>query len=373
MTDVRATYLRFPASTQHFWTWLTGKALPHQQPLIRHTWYSYLATTLACFLGGLALSVWSVSAQFTAWPAVLLVGWVLTLQGARTMVLVIAHQALHRCFSGSAAIDRAVGEGVTVLTVFQDFQEFKEEHFDNHHRRSVFATLEDPPVQFLMRYGIRPGLTRKQLWRQAWLIFVSPRFYAETAVARIRCNLTKGTVRRVFFLAWAAFWLSMPWWLPNGLAVLLLAFVVPVIVLAQLSALLDKLGEHAWLTPRDPQLGARFYTAAATSARFCGAPVPSRGLPAGKQAVAWARWLVVTLGYHLPCRLTVIVGDLPNHDFHHRYPSTRDWMIAAYARQRDIDSGEHGPAYSEVWGMGRAIDGMFDSLSGAARRASLVG
>jgi hypothetical protein len=57
----------------------------------------------------------------------------------------------------------------------------------------------------------------------------------------------------------------------------------------------------------------------------------------------------------------VIVGDLPNHDYHHRYPSTPDWTTAAYARQRDIDEGPEGPAYQEVWGMGAAIDQLFRS------------
>ncbi len=52
-------------------------------------------------------------------------GLVLTLHGARTMILVIAHQALHRRFSGSARIDRFVGELVTVLNVYQDFRAFR--------------------------------------------------------------------------------------------------------------------------------------------------------------------------------------------------------------------------------------------------------
>jgi len=70
---------------------------------------------------------------------------------------------------------------------------------------------------------------------------------------------------------------------------------------------------------------------------------------------------VATLCYHLPSRLLVVVGDLPNHDYHHRYPSTPDWAIAAYARQRDIDQGPEGPQYQEVWGMGAAIDNLFRS------------
>jgi fatty acid desaturase len=353
--DVRATYLRFPAWTQHFWTWQTGKALPGQRPLLRLGWAPYLAVSLVLFLGGLALSVAAVSAMVPFWPVVLFAGWVLTVQGERTMVLVIAHQALHRRFSGDDRKDAFWGDLVTVLSVFQTFREFKAEHFDSHHRKECFATRDDPPVQVLLGLGFRPGMTRTALWRRAWLVFLSPVFYWRGFVGRVTSNLRYGTWRRAGFLAWAGFWLSLPFWLPNGLAVLLLAFVLPVIVFAQLSALLDKLGEHEWL--RERSATGRFYTTELTSARFCGAPVPT-----GRGAAAWVRWTAATLCVHLPARLLVIVGDLPNHDFHHRYPSTPDWATAAYARQADIDTGPDGPPYREVWGMGTAIDRVFRSL-----------
>lgn len=368
----RESYLRFPGWTQHFWTWMTGKALPHQKPLIRHTWASYVTVTLVWFFSGLALSSTAIALQFQLWYLALVAGWILTLQGARTMILVIAHQALHRKFSGHEGTDRFFGELVTVLNVYQDFDEFKEEHFYSHHRRAIFATYDDPPVQVLLNLGFRPGMARRKLWLRAFVVFCSPVFYWTGFLGRITCNLTKGTWRRLGFLAWAALWLSVPFWVPNGWLVLLLAFVVPVILLNQLSALLDKLGEHAWLTPPNPEHDNKFYTVSATSARFCGSPVPAKDLPWRRKLVAWPRWVAATVLYHLPSRLTVIVGDLPSHDYHHRYPTTPDWMIAAYARQRDIDSGDFGPEYTEVWGMGRAVDRMFRTLSEVPQHARLA-
>ncbi len=359
--DIRATYLRFPAWTQHFWTWQTGKALPGQKPLLRHTWASYLAVTLTLFFSGLAVSTSAVAVMFPLWYLALLAGWALTVAAERMFVLVIAHQALHRRFSGRPGLDRFWGETVTVLSVFHTFQDFKEEHFENHHRREVFATEADPPVQFLLDLGFRPGLSRQQLWRRAWLVFLSPVFYWRGALGRFGSNVRSGTLRRVCFAAWLGWWLSLPFWLPHGLLALVLAFVLPVILFAQLSALLDRLGEHEWLAPRNPEFGRRFYTAANTAARFCGGAVPTRSLPAGEQFAAWVRWTVATLCYHLPARLLVVVGDLPNHDYHHRYPSTPEWTTAAYARQRDIDQGPEGPPYQEVWGMGAAIDRLFRS------------
>lgn len=367
--DVRASYLRFPQWTQHFWTWQTGKALPGQRPLVRHTWATYLAVTLTVFFAGLAVSGLAVAYRFPLWWLALFAGWVLTVNGERTMVLVIAHQALHRRFSGRQAADRFWGEVVTVLTVFHTFRDFKEEHFDNHHRREVFATAADPPVRFLADLGFRPGVSRTRLWRRAWTVFLSPVFYARGFAGRITSNLRGRGWRLAGFGAWLTAWLSVPFLLPNGWLVLLLAFVVPVILFAQLSALLDRLGEHEWLAPRDPALGHRFYTAAATSARFCGEPVPVRGMPLGRQAVEWVSWTVRTLCYHLPSRLLVIVGDLPNHDYHHRYPSTPLWTTAAYARQHDIDTGPEGPPYQETWGMGAAIDRVFRGWQESGSRA----
>ncbi len=361
MEDVRASYLRFPAWTQHFWTWQTGKALPGQTPLVRHTWASYLIAVAVLFFTGLAISTVAVAVMFPLWYVALLMGWVLTVAGERMMVLVIAHQALHRRFSGRASRDAFWGEAVTVFSVFHTFADFKTEHFDNHHRREIFATEADPPVQFLQDLGFRPGLTRMQLWRRAWLVFLSPVFYWRGATARLASNLRGGRWRRLAFAVWAGWWLCLPFWLPHGLLALVLAFVVPVILFAQLSALLDRLGEHEWLAPRDPELGRRFYTVANTTARFCGTPVPPASLPWGRRSVAWVRWWAATLCYHLPARLLVVVGDLPNHDYHHRYPSTPDWTTAAYARQSDIDHGPEGPPYREVWGMGTAIDNLFRS------------
>ena len=364
VADVRATYLRFPGWTQHFWTWQTGKALPGQKPLLRHTWSSYLAVTLTLFLAGLAVSSAAVAVMFPLWYLALFGGWVLTVAGERMFVLVIAHQALHRRFSGNGRTDRFWGETVTVLSVFHTFADFKEEHFDNHHRREVFATDADPPVQFLLDLGFGPGRSRRQLWRRAWTVFLSPAFYWRGFLGRIRSNLKARSVRLVGFAAWIGLWLSVPFWLPNGALALVLAFVLPVILFAQLSALLDRLGEHEWLAPRNPEFGHRFYTAANTSARFCGAPVPARSLPLGERAAAWIRWTLATLFYHLPSRLLVVVGDLPNHDYHHRYPATQQWTTAAYARQHDIDTGPEGPAYQEVWGMAAAIDRVFRAWEG---------
>jgi fatty acid desaturase len=369
--DVRASLARFPGWTQHFWTWFTGKALPHQQPLIRHTWYSYLIVTLSTFIAGLVLSSIAIISQFPLWWVVMIAGWILTVNGARTMILVVAHQCIHGQFSGNPKRDETIGELVTLLTMSQTALGFKIDHFQTHHKRATFATLDDPPVKSLIDFGFLPGLSKRALWLRAFLTVISPVFYLKGLGRRLRSNLSSERKwRRNAFVACVMFWLSIPFWLPNGFTVLLLAYGVPIIVLFQLSALLDNLGEHGWLTPRDPRIEPRHYHVSATWARFCGRALPDRSLPALAKPLAWIVWLAAMALYHLPARLLVVVGDLPNHDFHHRFPATPHWMLAAYARQSDIDSGHPGwPAYSEIWGLGRAIDRMFNELSKAPYRS----
>ena len=319
------------------------------------------------FTAGLMLSSLAIADLVMGrWP-VLFVGWALTIWSSRSMIIVIAHQCIHRRFSGVARIDRFCGELVTVLAFIQDAQTFKVEHIDAHHQRWAFATESDPPVGVLMKLGFLPGMTRSQLWHRAWRVFLTPCFYWRGFCERLNCNLTRGCWRRVGFTAWAGYWILLPFWLHNGIWVLLFAFAFPVIPVAQLSALLDKLGEHAWLKPPDPAHGSRYFHCSATWARFCGDPVPQFNpqLPWTQRVVAWLKWTIRLMFYHLPSRLFVIVGDLPNHDYHHRHPSSDDWMVAAYARQRDVDLGI-GATYIEIWGIAEAISCTFDSLSAGA-------
>jgi fatty acid desaturase len=373
VTGVRETYLRFPAWSQPFWTWYTGKALSGQHPVLRLGWPAYLLLVCGAYFGGLALSGLAL-AGLTGWFWLpLAAGLSLTVWSARSMIIVVAHQCIHRRFARTERTNDLIGEFVTAITVFQDLGEFKLEHVQSHHRPTVFATAADPPVQVLEALGFRPGMARGALWRRAWWVFLTPGLYLGGAWSRLRGNLAAGhPLRRAGFLAWAGFWLSLPLWAPNGAAILLVGFVAPVIAAAQLSALLDKMGEHAWLTPPDPAHGPRHYHVSASWARFCGDPLPPPGLSAVRAFADWSRWLARAVFYHLPARLFVVVGDLPSHDYHHRFPARGDWATAAYSRQREIDRGE-GPPFVEIWGLGAAIDATFRSLTRAGGSQAATG
>jgi hypothetical protein len=123
-------------------------------------------------------------------------------------------------------------------------------------------------------------------------------------------------------------------------------------------ALLEFLSEHAWFKAKDDGLGGRAFHVSHSWGRFCGDPVPERG------AVNWLRWTARLAFYHLPARVLVVPGDLSQHDFHHRFPSSAHWVRAAYARQEDITAGHpRWPAYTDVWGLRVAIGHVFTILS----------
>lgn len=366
--DVRASFERFPSWTQHFWTWFTGKALPYQKPYFVHTWWSYCLVTLSIFICGLSISSLAIVLQFDFWWVALVSGWFLTLNGARTMILVIAHQCIHGQFSGNRKLDDFIGELVTILVINQDAEAFRLDHVRIHHRRATFATVDDPPVKSLIGYGFLPGMSKRMLWRRAAWVVSSPFFHWKAFEKRLRSNLTSRRMwRRPVFLAYAAGWLSLAVLVPDGWMVVLFAFGVPVGVFLQISALMDNLGEHAWLEPPEPKNAQRHYHVSRTWARFCGRALPDLSLPVWRRTIAWMTWSLEMALYHFPARVLVVVGDLPNHDFHHRFPATSKWMYAAYARQQDIDKGHEGsPSYIEIWGLGQAMDQMFQALSKAA-------
>ncbi len=64
-TLTRLSFRRFPAWTQHFWTWVTGKALSGQEPLLRLNPVRYLVWDLAALVTGIAGGWWAITVEHT--------------------------------------------------------------------------------------------------------------------------------------------------------------------------------------------------------------------------------------------------------------------------------------------------------------------
>ena len=67
--------------------------------------------------------------------------------------------------------------------------------------------------------------------------------------------------------------------------------------------------------------------------------------------------------YHLWVRITILPGGMSVHDHHHLFSKDqKDWANATFARQRQV---EGGAKLIEVWGLGNAIEKVFQSFANA--------
>jgi len=361
---IRASFQRFPGWTQHLWTWVTGKALPGQRPLVRLNPLSYLILDLVALAIGIG-SAWAIVDGGWSWALLLLpLCWVVTVSASRVCSTVVAHHCMHTRFTGKIKYDREIAQALSTIVCTEDADQYYEDHINLHHRKETFATIADPTIVHLLKLGFRPGKSVPALWRRLAITVVSPWFHAEFLATRLAQNLLRSALyRRLMALAYLGTVLALvTWqgaWLPFALAVL-----VPLIPLYQIVALLEFLSEHAWFKSKDTGLGGRAFHVSHSWGRFNGDPLPESGRGGLAAARDWSRWVLRLAFYHLPARILVVPGDLSQHDFHHRRPSTFEWVRAGYARQGDIDAGHpNWPAYTDVWGLGLAINRVFTILS----------
>ena len=101
------------------------------------------------------------------------------------------------------------------------------------------------------------------------------------------------------------------------------------------------------------------------TAPCCGDVTTENVRASPSRSLAWMAWTARMVLVHLPSRLFVAPGDLPNHDFHHRLPKG-DWANSAYARRDDgLANTETGrwPDYTERWGFAAAVGETFGLLA----------
>lgn len=361
----RQSYRVFPGWTSRFWTWLTGVPEKGQKPFLRPTPSTYASLAVFTYVLGLSVGVASFRFSGVSFVAILLTGWVMTVNGARRMISTVAHQCVHAAFSGDRQFDMKTAELFAMLTLTQTAADYRREHFELHHRHDVFTSFDDPAARLLWNAGFRPGRSIRRLWWNLLLTTGSLRFHGQWFAGRI-ASQGRGRVtwRRLGALLAMCAVLSGLTVLSSVHAVILGA-VFPVIVLYQTSVLLEFISEHAWFVAPNGLARKRYIHGTHSWGRFCGRKVPTKGRRHGLLwAIASTLWVVEHLAYHLPVRLVILPGDLSQHDFHHRKPATPDWTTAAYAREEDRQNGDRRwPEYREFWGLHNAINEVFRGIA----------
>lgn len=358
--DPRQTMRRLPQPLQLPLTMLTGKPYAGQRPLT-FTPTFHLVAAFADMALGVAITGTLLS-RGAWWLLALPIGWALTLHGMRNLRMMIYHQCAHRnMYRRNRRLDAPIGRLAASLLLVQNFARYSAEHMGDHHALH-HMTLKDPTVQaILLSLELRPGMTRRQMWRQLLAKLVSPRFHLAFSIGRCRSFLNRATLaERLTALGLYGGALAVSLW-TGYWQLFLIGWLVPLFPLFQVSNTLRLCVKHTFPEPGIQLRKGREYFASLTNAIFLG-----EAAPAGRGALGWLRWVGRMALVHFPARYLVLTGDTVCHDFHHRHPSTRDWANYIFARQQDIDNGHPGwPAYREAWGLVAAINLMFDSLSRA--------
>ena len=349
-----------PGWLQPFLTWLTGKPLAGQRPWRLKPGH-HLAASILPLLTGIGASIAVIEAG-GPYLVALLVCWLLTTHGVRKLRTMILHQCSHGNYLGRKRIDTLLGEAIAILVVSQDYEDYKREHVGDHHSSS-HMTMKDPTAQFVINTMMCcTDMTRAELWRRLLLTAISPGYHARALSGRFLSHWHRSSPGHVVAFVAALMIQGGLVYVTGSWMTYLLAWVVPLSILFNVSALLRLACRHVF-PPMGQVRKGRAAVAGYTHGIFLGDPVPTAVQSRPRAVTSWSLWWFRLFFVHVPARLFVLVGDGPCHDYHHRYPRSKNWANYPFARADDLAAGHPGwPPYTEVWGLRAAIDAVFASL-----------
>ncbi len=351
---------RLPRRLQPFLTWLTAQPAPGE-PLQERSPLRFVAVALLQTLLGAALTVVALH----IYAPLALIGMLLTTAGLGLFQVVVFHHCSHGTVFKQRDTNAGVGQLVSAILLFKHFDRYKHEHM-LHHSNNKLLTEEDEFADFVFNTcRLDAGVPLPVLRRRVLLNLVSPWFHGLFLVRRIQAawgshDAQHNTVGMAVWGAMVLLALATGQW-----TAFLLAWVVPVTVLLQAATVGRILCEHSFPEPELIAARGRDLTCHATGGVFPGLMPPTAPARSVRGALAWSGWWANMLVVQVFVRMTVLVGDAPCHDYHHRKPASKRWTSYIQARQLDKEAGStvFQTGYSETWGLFRAVDATLASLS----------
>lgn len=347
-----------PEFLQPFFTYVTGVPYDGQRPLFRSTPWTRLISASSVTCLGVALGIIALDRAWFAeggvpradilWALPMLIAsWTLVTGGTRDLYVVVEHACTHLSFSRRWWVNRLVGDVIATLLWVTSFDKFRKDHMIHH---GATRTAADPDVIFLRRTAeFETGMSSRELRRYLLRTILSTRFHLKYFwQERLMPNFSGPAARSGLSVVYAV-GLAATLTVTETWVTWMIVWAFPLIILFQASSLINFISEHRWL--RDIGQGRLGY-GRLNFGRFCGDPVPdTRRIAGWALYTAWVTWWLRLLFVHLPSRVAIMVGDLPQHDAHHRHPGY-DWSNAAYVRRFDQLAGCPGwpEPYTEVWG-----------------------
>lgn len=369
-TDVRQSVSRSIQSTwprpiavllDAFVTWVSGCPADGQRPLVRRTKLVYTVEAFGGFLLYVALGalLWRTGLWYLL-PFV----W-LALCGRAWALFNIFHHATHRTLFESERANRTLAFWASLLSFSSSLDSYRKEHISSHHTRAI-CTYDDLEAPF-MPLGFPPGRPKSFYYRRlAWLIFTPWTYLLYTRYRLWDWQRSEPWLRKGAVWLFAATLVGLA--IVSGqVPVLLMAYVIPMFVVFNVTGLVGTFSEHHWGTLIERP--ARLRMVLLLQSRFLVDEAPARDLPLRRRVTGWTLWTVRLLGYHLPVRMAVLPGDSMHHDHHHRHPRTEQWTMSTFERHDHVKNGCPGFAdfpHSHAWSLGEAIDRVFTRMSAAA-------
>jgi hypothetical protein len=341
-------------------TWVSGCPHRGEKPLVARGVVAYTVEAFGGFLLAVALGMFAV--VHGAWYGLPIL-W-LVVAGRTWALFNLLHHAVHDTLFRSRAANRIVAFCVSMVSFSSSSDSYRAEHIDSHHTPAM-CTERDEEAAYL-QLGFRPGMPRKYYKRQLVHLIVSPLTYL--LYARYRLWDWQRWPRRIALWAYALTLAAIAYETHLVIA-LVLAYVVPLFVVFNITGLLGTFSEHHWGCLLDRPYRERLVLL--SQGRFLLDPAPSRTLPVARRVGAWAKWWGRLAFYHLPVRVAVLPGDSIHHDHHHRHARTERWTASTYERFDHIENGCPGfPDLPHVhaWSLGEAIDRVFTRMAAAPAR-----
>jgi len=342
-------------------TWLSGCPHRGQKQFVRRSKAVYVAEAFGGFFAAIGLGYLALATGF--WY-LLPIPWIILAGRGWALFNVVLHHAIHNTLFESKRLNRFLASCSSVVAFSSSFDAYHKEHIESHHTRAM-CTYNDKEAVF-MPLGLPPGMPKRRYYRRlAWLIFTPWTYLLYTRYRLWDWQNDEPWERKATVWTFAAALVTGAWYF-NLLEALLLAYLVPLFVLMNVSGILGTFSEHHWGTLLDKPSRTRLVLL--QQGRFLLDPAPSRALPWERRAGRWALWWARLLFYHLPVRVAVLPGDLVHHDHHHRHPRTADWPNSTYERFDHLQNGckefTDFP-HTHSWSIGEAIDRVFTRMSAA--------
>jgi fatty acid desaturase len=331
-------------------TWLTGKAHSTKSADTMLTWWTYTFGIISTYIAAVGTLIYADTLVYQV------IASLMVLALSRRMTAVILHQAVHNRLSGVEIVDRLIGEVCSILSMSQGYKSYQEDHCGSHHSPETFATAQDPIIMFMKKSGLDERQTKQDIVLGFLTCLLSPKFHLGFLAKRLRHNLSFSSPLRTSIVLAVLVGTGALFYL-QGSALGAAMFVAALVVGYQISAFIEICSEHLWYGNSEEIRSTPYFYADISWGRFCGLPYPTKlsNVP---------MWYFLNVFYHLPIRLFILVGDLPQHDFHHRHPIVTHWLNAAELRNNAlVVLRDNEPEYIDIWGLHTALNHVFDQLS----------